>query len=320
MRTKDFVKHWWKVFLILGILFVGGSAIMLHQLVNQKAQQQVISQLGSPLSLGAVTLQVRNLAALSDFYVSQVGLEVLSQSEEEVILGSQGRPVLVLVSAPHLRFASPGSAGLYHTAILFSSQARLASVLQTFFQTRPELFQGSSDHIVSEAFYFVDPEGNGLELYFDRPAETWQWQDGRVQMGSSYIDPNQYIAQHAVASGNPDQTMGHIHLRVGDIQMAKNFYVDILGFEITSEHPTALFVSDGMYHHHIGMNVWESAGAGIREETLGLRRFEMFVPSDQKIQELSRRLRAADVSFSEGQGSLSVSDPWGNEITFLSKE
>src|SRR5690606_28037910 len=145
-------------------------------------------------------------------------------------------------------------------------------------------FTGSADHLVSLAFYFDDPEGNGVELYWDRPREEWRWQDGSVAMDTLPLDPNGFIAEHRVAPGDLAATgavaatgaaaapgsaaasIGHVHLKVGNIDVARAFYVDTLGFEVTvGSWPGALFASAGGYHHHLGMNAWQSRGAGPSE-------------------------------------------------------
>lgn len=271
------------------------------------------SVLTAHLEMGPSALNVRDLSQQTEFYSEVVGLQVLEQSEDETLLGWNERPVLHLYGSSLPDFPRT-SAGLYHTAILFASRSELAHAVQRVVQQRPELFSGTSDHIVSEAFYFSDPEGNGLELYFDKDPAGWVWRNGRVQMGSSYIDPLRYIETFRDEGGSPEKKMGHMHLQVGNITDAKKFYVDVLGMAITSEMPSALFVSDGKYHHHLGMNTWESLGAGPRTETLGLRSFEMWVEKEEDLEKLKSRLGQAESEFAEMENGVSVQDPWGNVV------
>lgn len=138
----------------------------------------------------------------------------------------------------------------------------------------PQSYGGSADHAVSLAFYFADPDGNGLELYTDTPREDWVWQDGQVSMGSAPLDPNEFIQTHlgrsATTTAAGGATMGHVHLRVGDLARARAFYADVLGFAVTAESDGALFHAVGGYHHHVATNTWGSAGAGEHPESLGL--------------------------------------------------
>lgn len=287
-----------------------GSSIDVAQAPHK--QKLLPSVLTEHIEMGPAFLNVRDLELMQRFYATIVGLEVLEEKPNEVLLGWQLRPILRLRAEPNLPEFSRHSAGLYHTAIVFGSRSGVAQAVQRVLEQYPDLYSGTSDHIVSEAFYFSDPEGNGLELYFDKDPNGWVWRDGKVQMGSSYIDPAQYIATFAKETGSPERKMGHLHLQVGNIAEAKKFYVDILGMSITAEMPTALFVSDGKYHHHLGMNVWESAGAGYREESLGLRSFEIWVAHSEDLEKLKQRLADANWEFEEKENTLHVKDPWGN--------
>lgn len=266
--------------------------------------------------IGTTTLYVQDLNKMKDFYTKQVGLVVITESKNEIALGQDGKSIIKLMQRDDLSKAASGSAGLYHNAILFSERSVLANAVKRILEQTPERYEGTADHKVSEAFYFNDPEGNGLELYFDKSPMNWEWVDGRIQMGSTYIDPMEYIETYADSefADKNSITMGHIHLRVGNIQRAKDFYVGTLGFEITSEMPTALFISAGRYHHHIGMNIWESEGAGVRKETIGLKSFEIKVPAQDEIIYISERLKQRNITFRFDDDTLITQDPWGNEV------
>lgn len=279
-----------------------------------------MSLLTSHLSLGTVELNVKDLTLQKQFYHELVGLEILSESSEKVGLGFGQSELVRLISTPDLPLFEDHNAGLYHTAILFEQRPALARTLQYIFEHAPQYFSGSSDHIVSEAFYFSDPEGNGLELYADRDSSGWVWHDGKIMMGSSYIDPAEYIAQHAGTESSESKTIGHVHLQVGNIAEAKKFYVDVLGFSTTAEMPTALFISDGEYHHHLGMNTWQSEGAGKRPTSTGLSHFEVKLSNIEDGVELKKRLTAAGISFEETNNRIAVRDPWNTVLSFVAQQ
>lgn len=271
--------------------------------------------------LGTVSLLVADLERSSAFYQTGVGLERLESRDDGVALGSRGRPLLELVHRPDLPPAPRGSAGLYHTAVLFSERADLAAALYATATAFPESFTGSADHLVSLAFYFDDPEGNGVELYWDRPREAWEWRDGAVAMDTRPLDPNRFIAQHRGGSGalaapvGADATVGHVHLKVGDIATARSFYVDTLGFDVTvGTWPSALFTSAGGYHHHIGMNVWESRGAGPRSPSLGLQGFEVLLPDAESLEGVVARLERVGAEVTRRPDGVATRDPWGTEV------
>jgi catechol 2,3-dioxygenase len=266
--------------------------------------------------MGTVTLRVANLDGMTSYYQDVVTLDVLSQTHETVTLGRGGVPIVSLEYAPELQHAAPGQSGLFHTAILFDTQAALAAAVYSVATQAPSTFTGSSDHLVSQAFYFNDPEGNGI----DRDRTAWSWTNGSIEMATLYLDPNEFLQEHL----NPERiedarvggvTVGHVHLSIGDIAQAREFYVTQLGFEQTHDYGgTALFVSAGGYHHHMGLNVWNSAGAGRRQRTLGLGQVDVVVPSHDALLETSERLVNFGRDVRHDGQTLFVDDPWGNLI------
>ena len=270
--------------------------------------------------MGAVTLNVADLDAMTTYYRDAVGLDVLTADGPHVVLGRGTRPVVVLEHTPALRHASPRDAGLYHTAILFDSQAALAASVYSVARAHPGSFTGSSDHLVSKAFYFTDPEGNGVEWYWDRDRSEWSWAHGTIEMGTLYLDPNaflnEYLTEEGLAgAGLGDAAVGHVHLSVGDIESARVFYIDRLGFERTIELPgQALFVSAGGYHHHMAMNVWNSRGAGRRQRTLGLGRLDIVLPGSDDLGELGERMKHFGVATRDDGRTLEFDDPWANVV------
>jgi catechol 2,3-dioxygenase len=267
--------------------------------------------------MGAVTLRARDLDALVNFYTRGVGLEVLASLSGSYLLGHNGQTLLIIEHAPELRHAGAHEAGLFHTAFLFETQAELATAVASVATKFPGLFTGSADHLVSEAFYFDDPEGNGVELYFDKDRSTWSWQHGQIQMGTFSFDPNQYLSTHArpESSFSPSR-VGHVHLSVGNIEQAHSFYVEQLGFETTLNWGgTALFVSAGGYHHHMAMNIWKSRGAGRRQLALGLGEVRIQLQSEEVVASAKDRLIFSGGVVHDTETGFITEDPWGNAVS-----
>lgn len=301
--------------LLLLVVIIGGLVLTKNPVKSRITD--VLSQsneLSQQLEMGETVLHVRDLETMVNFYKDLVGLDVLAQTDTEVTLGFESDRVITLIASPTVALPPIGSSGLYHNAIVFESRAVLAQTLDRILSRNSYYFSGSSDHKVSEAFYFTDPEGNGLELYFDKDPSTWQWKNGQIMMGSSYIDPADYIEKYGMVSDTPAKKMGHVHLKVGNIEQAESFYVTALGLTITAKTPGALFVSDGKYHHHLGLNVWESQGSGPRKESLGLKSLEIFVADQKDIRRLEKRLKEQSIEYIAEESSLTVNDPWNNQI------
>ena len=284
--------------------------------------------------MSQVALDVADLDAMTRFYTDVLLLEPLGQSAGTATLGRDGRELVTLRHRPDLPRGQRRSAGLFHTALLQPDQQALATVLASVAMQSPQLYTGSGDHLVSQAFYLDDPEGNGVELYADRPRSEWKWQGDRVLMDTLWLDPNAFLAEHLTdaardyletapdrrpaLAGTEAQVVGHVHLKVGQTELARDFYVDTLGFEVTAELPGALFVSAGGYHHHMAMNTWASAGVGLRAPALGLGQVAIEVPTIGDVLQAASRLRGRglDVELETGpeSASLSVPDPWGNRV------
>jgi catechol 2,3-dioxygenase len=276
--------------------------------------------LAAGTSMGAVTLRVADLDAMTAYYRDAVTLSVLAQQGDRSVLGRGRTPIVILEHAPELRHAGPREAGLFHTAILFDTEADLAAAVYSVASRDPHTFTGSADHLVSKAFYFNDPEGNGIELYWDRDRSLWSWSHGRVQMASLQLDPNTFLQQHlaedalTLPQASPAR-VGHVHLSVGDIPSARRFYVDQLGFETTSEFGSqALFVSAGKYHHHMAMNTWNSAGAGRRRLALGLGLVRIELPNADDLGALGERLNHHGVGTRDHGDVVDFDDPWLNRV------
>ncbi|MDO3697011.1 VOC family protein [Curtobacterium flaccumfaciens] len=275
--------------------------------------------LAADTGMGAVTLRVADLDAMIRYYRDGVRLSLLLHDGGVAVLGRGRTPIVILEHAPAMRHAGPREAGLFHTAILFDTRADLAAALYSLATQYPAGFTGSADHLVSNAFYFTDPEGNGVELYWDRDRTEWSWTHGMVDMDTKYVDPNAFLQSHLTqdaldtATARPGK-VGHVHLSVGDVDTARSFYVDTLGFETTAGFGEALFVSAGGYHHHMAMNTWNSRGAGRRQLALGLGLVRIEVPAAADLGALTERMRHGGVELADDGRTVAFDDPWANRI------
>jgi catechol 2,3-dioxygenase len=270
-------------------------------------------------SMGAVRLTVADLDRARNFYRDVIGLKELSTQNGTVRLGADDRPIVELVGDPDAPPRPPGTSGLFHLAILVPSRPDLARALQRVAEAGWRL-SGASDHLVSEALYLSDPEGNGIELYRDRPREEWPVRDGVLQMDTLPLDLDGVLGElrrEDAGSGMASGTrMGHVHLNVGDLTAAEAFYSGALGFDVTVRgYPGALFVSAGGYHHHLGLNTWAGEGApppppGCR----GLRQFVIVLPSAESLAAEEDLLREAGFEPMRDEDRVSATDPSGNRM------
>ncbi len=276
--------------------------------------------------MGAVTLKTSNLERSLEFYTRVIGLKILRQEEADAVLGADVRPIISLHEMLGARRPEPNSTGLYHAAILFPDRHSLAvKIAQVEALHYP---YGFADHLVSEAFYLSDPEGNGLELYRDRSPHEWTWVGSRVRMASDPIDFESFFA--GVKEGDPaladpavpsSTKLGHVHLRVADVDTAEQFYHSLLGFDITALWPGALFVSAGGYHHHLGMNTWESRGGKPPVElATGMAEFSILLPEQVDLERLEQRLVASDIAVERDGKTILIQDPFQNRIRLMAKD
>jgi catechol 2,3-dioxygenase len=272
----------------------------------------------TPLHIGAVALKVRDLDRLAAFYRDAIGLAVLDQSKDSALLGAGGVPFVHLEYSPNAKPDDTREAGLYHTAFLMPTRADLARWILHVARNRVQL-TGASDHAVSEAFYLDDPEGNGIEVYYDRPAETWQWTGNDLRITTDPLDIDDIlreVAPTAGFAGAPDgMRIGHVHLRVGDVGRAETFYRDALGLEVTRRRHGASFLSSGRYHHHIAGNVWHSAGAAVRDDNrAGLSWLALEAADAAAFDQASARLAQAGHQLVPVANGVETTDPWGARI------
>ena len=274
---------------------------------------------GAPISVRRVILAVRDLDRTAAFYESVIGLEPIERAGHLVRLGAGGRDLLELRGDRALAPADPRSAGLFHTAFLLPDRASLGRFLAHAI-AHGVVLEGASDHKVSEALYLSDPEGNGIEVYADRPQAAWSWSGGTVAMSTDPIDGEGVLAAgagEAWTAAPAGTVVGHVHLRVGDTDVAERFWRDGIGLDLTCRYPGGSFFGSGGYHHQVAANVWRSRGAGERPAgTTGLVALELDVRPDV-LSRTGERLAAAGHLARDVAGGVSVPDPWNTEVRLL---
>ena len=272
-------------------------------------------------NVGPVALTVQSLERTLALYRDVLGMQVLPAQDADAVLAVNDVPLFQLTvnRVAHKRPAR--ATGLYHAAILTPSRLDLARTLMRLFQADYPL-QGAADHLVSEALYLADPDGNGLEIYADRPREQWQRdRQQQVRMTTDPLDMEGLLAllEHdkqpwtGLAAGTH---IGHVHLQVNDIRQAEAFYCAVLGFDLMLRFgPSALFVAVGGYHHHLGFNTWNSMGAAPPPlDTVGLRYYTIRLPDAAERQRVAARLTEQQIDFAARADGLFLHDPAGNGI------
>jgi catechol 2,3-dioxygenase len=272
-----------------------------------------------PAYIGQSHLVVTDLALVSGFYQSMLGLKVLEKTPSGEVLGVGGQPLLTLTTDANVRAAPRNAAGLFHTAFLLPDRVELARWLRHAAHNNVAL-EGASDHLVSEAIYLSDPEGNGIEIYADRPHEKWKFhQDGMVEMATLRLDLQALYnsAPDDRWDGMPDgSAIGHIHLQVGNIPEADAFYRDVLGLKLMARYPGASFFATGSYHHHVAANIWNSRGAGVRTEHMtGLSDYTLRFNDKTALDKAVAKLDELEIKSEKRDSGVSLRDPWGIGLT-----
>jgi catechol 2,3-dioxygenase len=276
----------------------------------------------TPLHIGAVGLAARDLGKLTDFYCELLGLAVIERTGRIARLGVGGVTLIEIEHTPDALPDDQRTAGLYHTAFLMPTRQDHARWIMHIARNRVPI-SGASDHGVSEAFYLDDPEGNGIEVYSDRPRERWTWQDGLVTMQTKALDIEAMLTEidpaTATYSSAPDGLrIGHIHLRVGSVETAEEFYRGALGLDLTRRRGGATFMSSGRYHHHVGANVWHSDGASQRNpDRAGLSWFSVEAANDTAYDATVARLKGANAPARAVDAGIETADPWGTRVRLL---
>ncbi|MHB2264901.1 VOC family protein [Aliihoeflea sp. PC F10.4] len=257
----------------------------------------------TPTHIAKVGLKARDAETLAAFYRNLLGLDEKARRDGTIILAAGDRELLEIENTPSAKPDDPRSAGLFHTAFLMPTRRDLARWVHHASESRLPI-SGASDHLVSEALYLNDPEGNGIEIYADRPKEDWTHENGGIAMATNRLDIDNLLGE--IDQDTPEwktapnaMVVGHVHLRVGDPRVAEEWWHSELDFDTMTKYGSqAVFLASGGYHHHIGANTWQSAGAGLRDDD---RAGLSFV-------ELASRDHAP----------FSKQDPWGTEIRVTS--
>jgi catechol 2,3-dioxygenase len=274
-------------------------------------------------AVGPVSLTVRDIDRAREFYEHVVGLAELRREGSVAHLGTPGgRPLVELVSDPQAPPRPPRTTGLFHLALLVPDRVELARSLRRLAAARWPL-AGASDHLVSEALYIGDSEGNGIEIYSDRPREQWRRDGDELAMATLPLDLQDVLGELDAADAGATDTalpegtrMGHVHLDVADLDAAEAFYAGLLGFDVTARgYPGALFVAAGGYHHHVGLNTWRANGAPAPPVgAAGLRAFELTLPDVESRDEAVSWLVEGGVEVGESDGAATARDPAGNPV------
>jgi catechol 2,3-dioxygenase len=272
-----------------------------------------------PAYVGRSHMVVADLPLVSGFYQKMLGLKVIEKSASGEVLGAGDTPLLALTTDKAVKRAPQNAAGLFHTAFLMPDRVELARWLRHAAHNNVAL-EGASDHLVSEAIYLSDPEGNGIEIYADRPHEQWKFhQDGMVEMATLRLDLQALYesAPQDAWNGMADGTaIGHIHLQVGNIPEADAFYRDVLGLKLMARYPGASFFATGSYHHHVAANIWNSRGAGARTEHMtGLSDYTLRFNDKAALDAAVGKLDGLQIAHDRRDGGVSLKDPWGIGLT-----
>lgn len=277
-------------------------------------------RLPSETRLGPVRLRVSELERSLAFYETVLGMRVLRKSDGLAELGARDddRVLVELNEKPGISPAAQrGRLGLYHFAILLPNRKALGRFIAHADSLGVRL--GSADHLVSEATYLHDPDYLGIEVYCDRPRDTWRRVGQEIMMASDPLDLDGLVraADGERWGGLPRGTViGHVHLHVGALQQARAFYADAIGFDVmTASYPGALFLGAGGYHHHLGTNVWAGAGARpTRADEAGLLEWTIELPDAASVQQAADSVEAAGYSVARADTSAAVTDPWGTGV------
>lgn len=279
------------------------------------------TQIAAETDVGAVRLTVSDIARSQAFYERTIGLRSFDLPRGEIALGVDPEaPLIELVGDPNAPRLDQRSTGLYHLAILLPARRDLGFALARIADSLWPL-DGASDHLVSEALYLSDPDGIGIEIYRDRPRDEWPREGDQLRMATEPLDLEGVIgeiqgAQERQSNAPAGTKIGHVHLQVADLGATEDFYHGVLGFDVTvRRYSGALFLSAGGYHHHIGGNIWHSAGASPPEAgSIGLRSFEILLPSIAERDRLLDRIRAAGIEMTMTETGVLIRDPSGNGV------
>lgn len=273
------------------------------------------------MHVGKVQINVSDIERSTVFYEKIIGLKVLEKTAKKVVFTANGEnPLLVIEQPENIIPKRMQTTGLYHFALLLPKREDLANIVRHF--AKNGIRFASGDHLVSEAIYLNDPDGNGIEIYVDRDPSTWNWQDGEVEMTTDPVDFDNLLLETTDIEwrGMPEDTlMGHIHLQVGDLAENEKFYIDGLGFEIVNRFGnSALFISDHQYHHHIAFNIWNGRGLpNASENMVGLVSYSIVFKDEKTREKLIHHLENSGIAVKERNGLYFVEDPSQVRVEFV---
>jgi len=281
-------------------------------------EQKILYPHTKPVFVECFNLIVRDLDLVSEYYQRAIGLEKIEGGQRGHVLGAGGKPLLTLEYDPGAHPSPKRAAGLFHTAFLLPSKQDLGHFLKHVAEDKIPLV-GVADHLVSEAIYLQDPEGNGIEVYADRPHQDWKFDEDGVVMDTIGLDTNALIDISPLKPWHKlpaDTAIGHIHLQVGDLPRAENFYRDVMGLDVMERFLGGTFFASGGYHHHLAANVWVSPGAQGREERMaGLKGYTLKFNDTDARQKVQQVLEAQELPTTNTLAGQAVRDPWNIELT-----
>jgi len=303
-------------------------------MIDASVQTPVRSQPILPLTtkLGPVHIAVTDRARALAIWQDVVGLDIVAEHENVLELGV-GKKVLIVLETGANRPSVPRTIGLYHVAIHVPTRAALAQMAVRALQRRVQI--SPTDHLVSEAIYLWDLDGNGIEITFETPwrghlgdPETGHYAittEGKPHSGRDPIDLNGLLAELGEkpvleARMIEGTRIGHVHVHVNDLEKAMTFYRDVIGFA-----GFLLIHSFGMgdvgldyMPHTLAFNIWSGPNAVLPPAgAAGLRWFTIVVPDAQTLAGVKTRLEGAGAPVSAVDGGIETQDPFGNRLQVL---
>lgn len=275
--------------------------------------------------VGTVDLQVSDLERSLAYYQQVLGLHLLARGDGGAELGAAGAVESLLRLRERrgaARVPHQGRFGLYHFAILLPDRASLGRFVAHLAEVGARA--GAADHLVSEALYLHDPDGLGIEVYADRARDTWQVEEGELRMATLPLDVAGLVA---AGGGEPwtgmptGTTMGHVHLHVGDLGRASEFYHAALGLDtMVWSYTGALFMAAGGYHHHLGLNTWAGPDAiAARDDEARLLAWQLVLPDETSVSEARRSIESSGFEIRDADGGWFSDDPWGTTLHVVAK-
>jgi catechol 2,3-dioxygenase len=263
-----------------------------------------------------VTLLIKDMKRSIEFYTQILGLHIMDQSQRQVVLSANQKDPLIILIEDRNALPLGITVGLYHFALLLPNRSSLAHVIQQLMDQRYPI-TGASNHGVSEALYLDDPDGNGIEIYRDREESEWPLEHGKMTMFTRAMDVENIMKELPKSPYlhiNERTIMGHLHFHVGHLKSAEDFYCKALGFQpVLYYMKSALFISDGGYHHHLGLNIWNGDAPLNSEKQVGLKSYALAIPKE-KYPAFTRRLQDQRVAIMVDESYKYLIDPLGQRI------